>query len=162
MNLLSRQQKAKVCQLARAAWEARPDVREPLLEANLRRGMTATEIYAAWRHVEQGRAVGRQSLTKCTSEEDFLRLCAHFRSMIPGQGQIAARTLARHAAEPRLVAMHKLREACQRAGLELSYPAAICRTQYRCTLAEASEKQLWRLVFTVRNRGRAKQNNKGS
>lgn len=151
MNLLSNDQKATICQLAHEAWEARADIREPLLECNLAT-MSKTAIFEAWRHVEQGRAVGRQSLTKCTSEGDFLRLCAHFRAMIPGQEQRAARTLVRHAAEPRLVAMHKLRQACSAAGLELGYAAAICRTQNKCSLDEASGTQLWRLVFTVRNR----------
>jgi hypothetical protein len=155
MNLLSNKQKAEICQLAHEAWEARADIREPLLECNLAT-MSKTAIFEAWRHVEQGKAVGRQSLTKCTSEGDFLKLCAHFRAMIPGQEQRAARTLARHAAEPRLVAMHKLRQACSAAGLELGYAAAICRTQNKCTLDEASEKQLWRLVFTVKNRSKAK------
>lgn len=155
MNLLTNPQKATICQLAHEAWEARPDIREPLIECN-GATMSKTAIFEAWRHVEQGKAVGRQSLTKCTSEHDFLRLCAHFRAMIPGQEGRAVRTLARHEAEPRLVAMHKLRQACSAAGLELGYAAAICRTQNRCSLDEASEKQLWRLVFTIKNRAKAK------
>lgn len=154
MQLLTNEQKATVCQLAREAWDAHPEIRDALLEANPHLGKT--EIFQAWRRVEQGRAVGRQSLTQCTSEGDFLKLCAHFRAMIPGQEQRAARTLARHAIEPRLVALHKLRQACERAGVDLGYPAKICRTQYRCSLDQASEKQLWRLVYTVKNRGTAK------
>ena len=41
------------------------------------------------------------------------------------------------------------------AGLPESYAAAICRRQYRCALSEASDKQVWCLVYTVRNRAAA-------
>ncbi len=152
MRQLSKAQKAAIAMLARKAWALCPQ-RAALLEANRARGMSATAIFEAWRHVEQGKACGKQSLRQCTSEQDYLKLRAHFEALIGRYGR-ALRTLLRHAEEPRLVARHKLEEACRERGLSLAYPASICRRQYRCGLDDATEQQLWRLVFTVRNRRR--------
>ena len=49
------------------------------------------------------------------------------------------------------VAMHKLHEECEKRGLALSWPAAICRSKFKCALDEATATQLWQLVFSVRN-----------
>ncbi|BET67190.1 hypothetical protein ASA1KI_21080 [Opitutales bacterium ASA1] len=154
MNLLSNRQKAEICRLAREAWELHPEIREPLLECNLET-MSATEIFNAWRHVEQGKACGKQSLCRSTSEEDYLKCRAHFEALC-GREARAQRTIARHATEPRLVARWKLERECEAQGLSIEYAAKICRTQYRISLDDASEKQLWRLFYTVRNRGHAK------
>lgn len=148
---LSNLQKQQIAQLAREAWE-KWDGREAFLEAN--GAMSASECFTHWRHWQQGLACGQQSLRLCTGEEDFLRLRAHFLALCGRQEQ-AARALVRHATEPGRIALWKLREALHERGLDEAYAAAICRNQFRCTLHAASARQLWCLVFTIRNRRKA-------
>ncbi len=151
MSELSREQKAEIGALARQAWLAWPG-REGFLESNGE--LSATECFTAWRHWQQGLACGKQSLCACTSEGDYLRLRAHFLAL-GGDQMAATRALVRHASEPARIAFFKLREAIAERGLREEYAAAICRRQFRCSLAEASERQLWCLVYTVRNRRKA-------
>lgn len=147
MSPLSNLQKRDIAIAAHKAWLACPE-REALLAVNSE--LSATAVEAAWRHVEQGKAVGVQSLRACT-QAHYGRLLAHFQALA-GETGAAAHTLARDADNDRRVALFKLRQALRERGLQESYAAAICRTQYRCALAEASPKQLWRLVFTIRSR----------
>lgn len=151
MTALDNGQKAEIAMLARQAYEAW-DGREAFERCNP--NLTATECFAAWRHVEQGKACGVQSLRACTQDE-FLKLRAHFRALL-GQDAAAVRDLLRHQEEPRIRARWKLQRALQERGLDESYAAAICRRQFKCALGDASEKQLWNLYFTITNR-RAKQ-----
>lgn len=148
MPALSKTQKADIGRLARQAWLAWPG-RAEFCAANPT--LSESACFTAWRHVEQGSAVGRQSLRECTSEGDFLRLCAHFLSL--ARRPVAAqRTLRLAASEGQRLAAYKLRQELAARGLASGYAAAICQRQFRCALAEASEKQLWCLVFTIRNR----------
>lgn len=150
MSPLSHPQKREIAIAAHKAWLACPE-REALLALNSE--MSATAVEAAWRHVEQGKAVGVQSLRAC-HQGHYGRLLAHFQAMA-GETAAAAHTLARDADNDRRIALYKLREALRERGLQESYAAAICRNQYRCALNDASPKQLWRLVFTVRSRKKA-------
>lgn len=147
MTTLSNQQKAEIGMIARQAYQAWPG-REAFEECNPE--LSASACFAAWRHVEQGKACGRQSLRLC-NQDDFLRLRAHFRALL-GHGGAAVSDLLRHQEEPRIRARWKLQRALEERGLEESYAAAICRRQFKCALADASEKQLWNLYFTVTNR----------
>jgi hypothetical protein len=53
--------------------------------------------------------------------------------------------------------LHILKANCEERGLKFpDYPGAICRAQNKCGLGGATEKQLWRLVYTVRNRKKKK------
>ena len=148
MSLLSNLQKAEIGKLAREAWLAWTE-HEAFLAVN--DGMSESACFTHWRHWQQGLACGRQSLRACTSEDDFLKLRAHFLALL-GRTEQAARVLVRHAAEPRLMARHKLSQALRERGLSDGYAAAICRRQFRCELADASPRQLWCLVYTVRSR----------
>jgi hypothetical protein len=148
MPLLSKLQKQQVAQLARQAWE-RWDGREAFIEAN--GALSLSACFSAWRHWQQGLACGQQSLRLATSEGDFERLRAHFLAL-SGFPVQAARALVRHATEPGRIALWTLRQALAERGLLESYAAAICRRQFRCELLEASDRQLWFLIFTVRNR----------
>ena len=60
------------------------------------------------------------------------------------------------ATEPRREAEAVLHRECGHAGLAIAYAAAICRRQFRVELADASPKQLWNLVYTIRNRAAAR------
>lgn len=103
----------------------------------------------AWRHAQSITAVGKR-ITEA-GQRDFLRLRAHFLDLA-GQSGAALNVLLKAENEPQRIALHKLTRECSQRGLPLAYPEAICKRQYRCTLAEASAQQIWRLVFTVRNR----------
>jgi len=147
MSPLSNLQKREIGQAAHAAWLACPD-REALLAIN--GDMSATAVEKAWRHCEQGKAVGIQSLCACT-QAHYGRLLGHFQALA-GHTAAADRTRARDADNDRRVALYKLEQALRQRGLSLGYAAAICKTQYKCTLEQASARQLWRLVYTVRSR----------
>ena len=95
--------------------------------------------------------MGKQSLLDCTSECDYLRLCAHF-LRIAREYDAANSAQLRAGTESRRIAEHKLREALRERGLAEEYAASICRRQFRCALREANANQLWCLVFTIRNR----------
>lgn len=164
--LLTNDQKREIAQIAHAAWLVSPE-REGMLDANPT--LSASAVEAAWRHVEQGKVMGslRQSLREAT-QRDYPALRAHFLRLrgagLEDKGETAAaetceaaadRWTARAATDGTRRAFFILRAALEERGLAESYAAAICRTQYRCPLSMASEKQLWRLVFTIKNRRKA-------
>ncbi len=131
---LSNEQKARLCILAREGYAL----------------AFTDQPFADWRHEQQELAVGKASLCDCV-QDDYLALKAHFQRLAGEEGD-ALRTETRHGTEDRRVAMRKLEVECAARKLALSYPAAICRRQFKCALNEATVKQLWMLVFTVRNR----------
>lgn len=147
---LSNQQKRDISIAARRAYTGWPE-REAFEAINSE--MSRTDCFEAWRRVEQGKAVGIQSLREMT-QAHFNRVLAHFEELA-GDAAGAARRRGRDQDNGRRIALHKLKEACQAADVGLTYAATICRTQYRCGLDEATEKQLWNLFYTVRNRRKA-------
>lgn len=58
------------------------------------------------------------------------------------------------------VALHKIREACERSGGKMAwpeYPLSIARVQFKVrALEELSPKAAWALFYTITNRGRSK------
>ncbi len=163
--LLTNHQKREIAQLAHAAWAVSPS-REGMIECNPELSLTGVE--AAWRHFEQGKVLGhlRQSLREAT-QRDYPALRAHFLRLraqgLALQGDSAGATAAGRAADNWTVraasdgtrrARHLLRRALEEGGLREEYASAICRAQNKCSLDEAGEKQLWRLIFTIRNRSR--------
>ena len=150
MSPLSNIQKKDIAIAARRAYDAWPE-REAFEAINAE--LSRTACFEAWRHVEIRKVVRfTESLRECT-QAHYGALLSHFQAMA-GDDTAAQRTRARDADNPRRVARYKLEEALRERGLELGYAIAICRTQNRCELDQASAKQLWRLVFTVRNRKR--------
>lgn len=132
-ELLNKKQRQRLATLARQAW--------------LKSGRE--ETFDAWRHAQAIKACGRR-ITEA-GQRDFLPLRAHFRDLI-GRSDLALNDLLRAENEPQRIARHRLQIECQQRRLSLAYPESICQRQYRCSLAEASAKQLWCLIFTVRNR----------
>lgn len=152
MRPLSRRQKAEVCMLARRAWEARPEEQEEW-RGGLNAGLSESALFRAWRREQQQSACGMTSLTTCLQEADFPRLMAHF-STLAGDAQQAGYWLERLLEDGRNRALHVLKRETERFDLAWpGYPGAICGRQYKCGLGAATEKQLWCLVYTVRNRG---------
>jgi hypothetical protein len=150
MTPLSSLQKREIAQLARRAYEAWSE-RDAFEAINAEQSKPA--CFESWRHVEQGKACGVQSLCACT-QAHYGRLVAHFQALC-GHSAAAMRTLVRDADNDRRIARYKLDEALRERGLGTGYAAAICQRQYRCDLDAANAKQLWRLVYTVRNRRKA-------
>jgi hypothetical protein len=141
---LSNKQKADLCQLYRRAYDYQLD----------RGALGDAALLEDFRHGEQLKAVGKQSLTSCT-QDDFPVLMAHG-CKLAGEDGDALYWLNRAATNPRRCALLKLEEACQEAGVWYpDYPRAICQTQFKCRLDDATAKQLWCLVFTLRNRRHA-------
>lgn len=70
---LAHAQKQVICEIAREAYDAWP-AREEFDRAHANPSLDA---FTAWRHAEQLKAVGRQSLTLCT-DTDYTDLRHHF------------------------------------------------------------------------------------
>lgn len=136
---LSNEQKARLCILARTAFERTNGHSPSTAEAD------------AWRHDQVERATGKHGLTLCV-QDDFKLIQAHFLNLA-GEGGQALNAHIAHETEPKRVALFKLSEALAVIGKPIAYAAAICRNQNKCELSEATDKQIWRLVFTVKNRG---------
>lgn len=108
-------------------------------------GMTVKE----WRHEISINTCGVRISEAIQDHYDNLK--SAFQDLA-GQHAGAYRTQVRSKDNKRRIAMHKLITACKERGLNSSYPASICMTQFKCPLEEASAKQLWCLFFTVTNR----------
>ncbi len=150
MQALSKKQKAEICILARKAWDAGAGLD---WKGGINEGVSNTALFRAWRREQQQSACGMASLTTCLQDADFPRLMAHF-STLAGEHDQAGYWLERLLEDGRNRTLHILKRECSRFDLAWpGYPGSICRRQYKCGLGAASEKQLWALVYTVRNRG---------
>jgi hypothetical protein len=109
----------------------------------------------AYRHNLVARAVGKHGL-RCCSQDDYADVRGACHSAL-GQDDQALYWHHRGIGNPARVAMAKVRQACTEAGVQLSYAEAICQSVNKCALADASERQLWRIVYTVRNHRKANQ-----
>ena len=115
-----------------------------------------TATRTAWRREQQALAVGISSLCSCT-QTHYGALKAHFQALA-GKLDRALDTHLHHQANAKRQAYYLVLDACRRGGLHPGYANAICKRQYRCELSEASEPQLKRILYTVRNRANAKTN----
>lgn len=136
---LSGRQKARLCILAREAFE-KVQGRGPHSAAELEQ----------FRHEQIRRAVNRNGLRDC-GQNDYLPLKAHFLDLTGESGEALNAHLA-HGGEERRLAQHKLAAMCAERGVTLGYAAAICRAQFKCALDDASPAQLWKLFFTLKTR----------
>ncbi len=152
---LTNTQKGDICRAAKAAWKVWPE-REDYC-GGLNADVPRHRLFDAWRREEQERACGLRSLTTAT-QAHFAPIMAHF-SALATPGEATALTgywLGRAAEEERNRVLHLLRTSTLERKLAYpGYPEAICRKQYRCGLGGATEKQLWRLLYTVRSRRKA-------
>lgn len=133
---LSKEQRQSLARLAKRAW-------------NKHLAWKSSAAFDTWRHEQCIKAIGRR-ITEA-GQRDFLPLRAHFLDLL-GQSGVALNVLLQAESEPQRIALFKLQSECSARRLPLAYPEAICRRQYRCGLAEANAQQIWRLLFTVRNR----------
>ncbi|HTJ78518.1 MAG TPA: UvrB/UvrC motif-containing protein [Rariglobus sp.] len=150
MHFLSNGQKADIAQVAKRAYDGWAG-REAFEDANP--GLSRSKCFEAWRRYEQGKAVGRQSLTQCT-DGDFLPLIAHFQNFM-GNGSAALQTLLRQAEAGRITMFFKIQQALAERGLDEAWVAKICRCKYKCALGDASERQLFSLLCDIRRSRKA-------
>lgn len=120
--------------------------------------LPATKAREQFRHDQVVKACGKIGL-RCCSQEDYKLVEAHFLNLCGETGK-ALNAHVRAVTEPRRQAEAVLNRELVAGGFNLSYAAAICQRQFRCTLADATEKQLWNLVYTVRNRAAARRREK--
>lgn len=140
---LSKDQKRYLSQLSRKAWlKAGPELD----------GIAADDF----RRQEVAKAIGKLGL-RCCDQNDYKLVEGHFLELL-GRHGAAFNAQMKAATETKRLAMHKITEACQEFGFHLSYPDKICRAQnHGHGLDEIEEKALWRIFYTVRNRGLARQ-----
>lgn len=103
----------------------------------------------AWRQEESIKACGRRISEAI--QDDWANLKSAFEDLA-GNPVAAFKTQLRDGDNKRRVAMHKLAEALRKKELPLSYAESICRPQFKCSLDEASAKQLWCLFYTINGR----------
>jgi len=157
MSFLTSKQKARVCMLARKGWElwASAD-----WEGGLNVGVSDSALFRAWRTQAQREACGQMSLRMC-HQEDFPKLMAHF-SRLAGDEKQEQYWMGKLVMDNTSRVLFTLKRNCEEFGLNYpEYPNAICLRQYKCGLRAATEKQLWSLVYTIRNRGQAKKQKSG-
>jgi len=136
--LLSKPQKAAICVMAHNA------------AAFQRLSFPSSVAFEEWRRTEQSAAIGKPSLRGCT-QDDYKPLMAHFLALAGEMGAALDAHIMSHL-EPKRLVMFKLTEACQKSGVTMGYAGAIVRNRWKCTIDDLSVKQLWQLVFTVKNR----------
>lgn len=151
---LSREQKAKVCQMAQRAWErqGRPywADQEGVPEA-LR--LSKSLALETWRQEEQDHVAGKRSLKEC-GQGEFCLLMAHF-SQLAGEWDEAAYWGERASGDGKRRAMWALKREAEKAegalGNPERYAAAIAEDKFGTADPERlSEKQIWTLVFDLR------------
>ncbi|WP_448578914.1 hypothetical protein [Thermosphaera sp.] len=156
---LSRKQKFEVVMLARRAWNRRgkPFFDPDRFAAGDPLALSVAEAFELWRHEQQQTACGLRHLT-AASQREYPLLMAHFHALL-GEMEIAERWLMRAACDPRRQARAKLERELERArdthtiDRPHDYALAIARRQFGAQdLESLTERQLWSLVFTIRNR----------
>lgn len=142
---LSNNQKRYLSVLARRAFN-----RQAALARG--RGEVMATDEADYRHAVVAEACGKLGL-RCCSQDDYKAVEARLLDLLGEPGKALAAHM--HAeGNARRIAEYKVIEACKDFGLSLNYAEAICRSQNRGKgLQDVTDKALWRVVFTVRNRG---------
>ena len=138
-GLLTSSQRQALARLARRAWSA---ARE--------RGATAAD-FDTWRHDQVQQVTGQPGLRHLT-QQHFRRVRGHFLHLLGNDDSALRDIIAAETEGPRQTLFILARETTK-AGLPMAYPAAIARNRFHNqNLDELTEKQLWMLIYTVRNR----------
>jgi hypothetical protein len=133
---LTKEQKMRLSILARkAAWEQKQGLDNKQLDA--------------WRQEVSIRACGVRISE--ASQCHWADLKSAFEDLA-GAPEQAFETQLRDVDNKRRVALWKLNQVLTEKGLAPEYAGAICKTQFKCALEDASAKQLWCLFYTVKNR----------
>jgi hypothetical protein len=146
---LSKKQKAYLSQLARRAFNLACD------RARERGEEPDSSCRAAddWRRRQTAVACRKFGL-RCCSQDDYRLVEARFLHII-GEDGLALNSLLVQQAEPRSTAEAHLYFELEKArdvGITREYLGTICRSQFKCSLLEASENMFLCLLYTLRNR----------
>lgn len=151
---LSREQKAKVCQMAQRAWDR---LGRPLFDDQgdvpdcLR--LSKSLGFETWRQMEQERVTGKSSLRQI-GQGEFCLLMAHF-AQLAEEWDEAEFWGERAANDGKRRALWNLEREMKRAAPALGhaqrYVCAIADDKFGTTdFSRLSEKQVWTLVFDLR------------
>jgi hypothetical protein len=154
---LANNQKAYLAQLARKGFEKqRAEARaEGAVFAGGELFLNALlNDFEEWRHEQVSRACGKAGL-RCCTQSDYNAVKAHFLQMVGADGA-AMKALVRAQTDGVRTARAVLDRELTKAGLKPAYAEAIVRRKYKCGLVEASEKQVWTVVYDVRRAKRPK------
>lgn len=110
--------------------------------------------FDVWRHDQVATASGKAGLRAC-SQLDYKRVEAHFQSLL-GQDGRALNAHVRAETEPRRQAEAKLLEVCEQWGFHLDYASSLSLRIHKVNLFDADTAVIWKLIYTINNRGRAK------
>ena len=151
---LSREQKAKVCQMAQRAWErlGRPMYADQGDTPDCLR-LSKSLALETWRQLEQERVTGKRSLREM-GQGEFCLLMAHF-AQIAEEYDAAEFWGERAESDGKRRAIFALRREIERADPALGhaqrYVGAIAEDKFGTTnLSQLGEKQVWTLVFDLR------------
>ena len=137
-----------------ASWKALSNKQKGLLsmlaaQAYAAQGITPAVTLPEWRRDTAILACGHR-ISQATKAH-WADLKAAFQDL-SGRPEKAFHTLMREGDNKRRVALHKLSQALKDKGLNPSYAQAICRSQFKCQIEDASAKQIWCLFFTISHR----------
>lgn len=123
--------------------------------------VSETAVYNEWRRAELARALfvgsGMHEPPSSFSDlrqKDYAVAMEHF-SAIAGDAEAAIHYRHQSIMHGRSVVLALIEASCKSRKLAFpQYPDSICRDQYGVATVSASEKQLWTILFTIRNRRR--------
>jgi len=131
--MLSDLQRQKFFIAARAAYETR----KPSLD------------FDTWRKDEMERTVGVDSIKLVPSTGDaWLTLMIHFLTLA-GETKQAYELGLRLGTSEKSIARHQLEACCKKNSVSLNYAAAILRRKYKVSIDDATDRQLWHIIFTI-------------
>lgn len=139
---LSNRQKWRLSDLAEEAW----------LHLG-QRGLLEGEALMAFRHRIAIGCTGRRISE--ASQSDYKTLEAKFLAL-RGESGRAFEAALQSETEPLRIAHHKLCVELRTQGLQPGYAESIARSIFKRSLGGLTTKEVWKVYFTVRNRGHAK------
>jgi hypothetical protein len=163
---LNKKQKAYLSQLARRAFNlevARARGAGEVLAANHQAEGEPLDALlrdeAHYRHAHVAFACGKLGL-RCCSQDDYRAIEAHFLNIL-GEVKKAFNSFVLSATEKTRVAKYMVVQACKEFDFQIGYAEHICREQNNgASLDDVDPKTLWRIIFTIRTRGAARNRKK--
>lgn len=146
---LSNDQKAKLAILARRGYDA-----------HKKAGLIDDDIsFDDWRGIECSAATkGRVTGFRSATNRDYRLIRGHF-ALLAGEVETAFHDAVN--GDPEQADWEQAwnilaRETRAKGHAFPAYPASICEQQYKCPLRDATKKQLWSLIYTIRSRKESK------
>jgi hypothetical protein len=128
--------------------------REAFLHGIESGSLSETAEFDSWRHDQVMRVVERGGFRECRNE-DYLPLKAHFLRLLDRTAE-AEEALAKYDTETRSWALNRLQHACKLAADVLpdamNYASGFIRNHRGVGIDDASDKDLWAAMYTVKRR----------